>query len=154
MNRVASILSPARINPGLADSSRTGLFEEAGRLFAAHGGLDPAQVVASLCGREELGSTALGQGVAIPHARVKGLRQALAGFIRLRPPIAFDAPDGKPVSEALILLVPGHATEEHLQMLAEAAQMFSDRRFRDHLREQGDAEGIRKAFADWPRIGP
>jgi PTS system nitrogen regulatory IIA component len=152
MNQVASSLSTERILIDLTASGKAQLFADAGRLFAAQGGLDPAQVAASLMAREKLGSTGLGQGVAIPHARVKGLRQAHAAFIRLRPAIAFDAPDGKPVSEVLILLVPEQATEMHLQMLSEAAQMFSDRGFRDHLRDQRDVAGVWRAFADWPRI--
>jgi PTS system nitrogen regulatory IIA component len=152
MNRVASILSPERIRIDLTESAKAQLFEDAGKLFASHGGLDPALVVESLAAREKLGSTGLGQGVAIPHARLQGLVQAHAAFIRLRPAIFFDAPDGKPVSEFLILLVPEHATEIHLQTLAEAAQMFNDRRFRDHLRNQGDAEGVWRVFAEWPTI--
>jgi PTS system nitrogen regulatory IIA component len=150
MNRVASILSPERIRIDLAASAKAQLFADAGRLFAAQGGLDPAQVVACLAAREGLGSTGLGQGVAIPHARVKGLAQALAAFVRLRPAISFDAPDGKPVSEVLILLVPEQATDLHLQTLAEAAEMFKDRGFREHLRNQRDAAGVWQAFADWP----
>jgi len=100
--------------------------------------------------RENLGSTGLGQGVAIPHARLKGLRQAVAAYLRVNPAISFDAPDGKPVSELLFLLVPEQATEDHLQTLAEAAEMFNDRRFRDHLRNQFSATSVYQAFVDWP----
>jgi PTS system nitrogen regulatory IIA component len=153
MNRVASILSVERIRIDLAESAKAPLFEVAGRLFASQGDLQPAQVVARLLAREQLGSTALGQGVAIPHARIRGLAQAVAAFIRLRPAISFDAPDGKPVSEVLFLLVPEQATDVHLQTLAEAAEMFSDRQFRDHLRNQREAAQVWQAFADWPATG-
>lgn len=151
MSQVASVLSVSRIRIDFPAIGTTQVFEEAGRLFAAEGGLDPAQVVASLAARERLGSTALGQGVAIPHARIPGLAQAIGAYLHLRPAIAFDAPDGKPVSEVLVLLVPEQASASHLQMLAEAAQMFDDRRFRDLLRSQRDAEGAYRVFADWPR---
>ncbi len=99
-----------------------------------------------------MGSTGLGQGFALPHARIKGLRQPLAAFIRLSVPIPFASPDGKPVSELLALLVPEQATEAHLQILAEAAQIFGDRRFREQLRHQGDAASVVRAFADWPAV--
>jgi len=152
MNLIAPLLSPERIRIDLDANTRSRVFEEVGQLFAAHAGLDAMRVVESLSVREALGSTGLGQGFALPHARVKGLRQPLAAFMRLSLPIPFDAPDGKPVSELLVLLVPEQATEAHLQLLADAAQMFGDRRFRDHLRKQGDAASVVQAFADWPAI--
>jgi PTS system nitrogen regulatory IIA component len=93
----------------------------------------------------------LGLGVALPHVRIKHLPQAAAAFMRLKLPIPFDAPDGKPVSDMLILLVPAHATEQHLQLLAEAAQMFSDRRFREQIRTCVDVGGVRRLFANWPQ---
>ena len=152
MNLLTGLLTPERVRIDLETSARGRLFELAGRLFAAYPGLDEARVVESLEGREKLGSTGVGQGVALPHARVKGLREPLAAFVRLRLPIPFDAPDGKPVSLVFILLVPEHATEAHLQLLAEAAQMFCDRRFREQLRQQTDVAGVIRAFADWPAI--
>ncbi len=152
MSQLASILAIGRIRIDHAAIGKAQLFEEAARLFGAEGGLDPAQVVASLTARERLGSTGLGQGVAIPHARIQGLQHAVAAYFHLRPAISFDAPDGKPVSEALVLLVPEQASEAHLQMLAEAAQMFNDRRFRDLLREQRDAAGAYRVFADWSAV--
>lgn len=152
MNLIAPLLCPERIRIDLDAGTRHRVFEEAGQIFAMAPGLDATQVARALAERELLGSTGLGQGFALPHARVKGLRQPQAAFMRLHLPIHFHAPDGKPVSDLLILLVPEHATEDHLQLLAEAAQMFGDRRFRDHLRNQGDAAGVQQAFADWPAI--
>jgi len=136
MNRIASLLTPARIRLDLDVSSKSRLFEEVGQLFAADLELDAQRIGESLSKRETLGSTGLGQGMALPHARIKGLSQPVAAFVRLSPPISFDAPDGKPVSDSLVLLVPEQATEIHLQLVAEAAQMFGDRRFREHLRQQ------------------
>ena len=152
MNLIATLLSPERIRIDLQANTKSGVFAEAGQLFAGSPGLDATQVAESLATREKMGSTGLGHGIALPHARVKGLRQPQAAFMRLRPAIPFDAPDGKPVSDLLILLVPEQATEAHLQLLAEAVQMFGDRRFRDHLRNQGDAAGVHQAFVDWPAI--
>ena len=152
MNLLTALLTPERVRIDLDASARSRVFEEAGRLFAAYPGLDTAQVVDSLAEREKMGSTAVGQGVALPHARVRGLREPMAAFFRLKLPIPFDAPDGKPVSMVFILLVPEHATEAHLQLLAEAAQMFCDRRFRDHLRQQTDMAGLIQCFAAWPAI--
>ena len=152
MNLIAPLLSPERIRIDLDAGPKNRVLDEAGRIFALHSELDATRVVESLAAREKLGSTGIGQGVALPHARIKGLREPLAAFIRLYQPISFDAADGKPVSLLFVLLVPERATEAHLQLLAEAAQMFADRHFRDHLREQNDAAGIYQAFVDWSAI--
>jgi len=150
MNLIAPLLCPERIRLKLDASSTSRVFEEAGRLFANSLGLDATQVAETLAEREAMGSTALGQGIALPHARLKGLRQAQAAYMRLDLPISFNAPDGKPVADLLVLLVPEKATEAHLELLAEAAQMFADRRFREQLRNQDDAAAVQQAFADWP----
>jgi len=152
MNMIAPLLSPEHIRIDLNAGAKNRVFEEAGQILAAQPGLDATRVMESLATREKMGSTAIGQGVALPHARIKGLQQPLAAFIHLSRPIPFDAPDGKPVSMVLVLLVPDRATEAHLQLLAEAAQIFSDRRFRDHLRNQQNAAAVHQAFADWPAI--
>ena len=103
----------------------------------------------SLFAREKLGSTGLGQGIAIPHGRIKGLDHTLAAFVRPRQPIPFDAPDGKPVGQIFVLLVPEQATEEHLQLLSELAGMFTERSFRDQLAATSDAKGLHRLFATW-----
>lgn len=149
MSQIASLLPPERIRLNLDAGSKGRVFEEAGVLFAQASGLDPGRIVESLTAREKMASTGLGQGVALPHARIKGLKVPLAAFLSLRLPIAFDAPDGKPVSLLLVLLVPEQANETHLQLLAEIAQMFCDRHFRDQLREQTRAEDVLRAFAAW-----
>ena len=151
MNAVAELLSPDDILLDLDVASKKRVFEEVGRLLEQRHGLAQTKVVESLSAREKLGSTGLGQGVAVPHARVKGLHQALAAFVRSRFPIPFDAPDAKPVSEMFVLLVPEHANEQHLQILAEVAQLFVDRAFRERLRMCVDARAVYQLFADWPR---
>jgi PTS system nitrogen regulatory IIA component len=106
-------------------------------------------VAASLTAREKLGSTGLGQGIAIPHGRIKGLSEAIGAFARLRTPIAFDAPDGKPVGQVFVLLVPEQATDLHLQLLSELAQMFSERAFRDKLAAAASADDLHALFRSW-----
>jgi PTS system nitrogen regulatory IIA component len=150
MNQIAELLPAAHIRLELAVDTKSGLFDAVGALFESHRGLGRSTVVGSLAAREKLGSTGLGQGVAIPHGRIKGLTQASGAFVSLANPIAFDAPDGKPVGLVFVLLVPEHATEQHLQLLSELAQMFSDRSFREQLAAAPDAAAVHALFRDWP----
>lgn len=117
--------------------------------IGARHGLREADVVAGLSERELLGSTALGQGVAIPHARLAGLTRAIVAFVRLRPAIAFDAPDGKPVSCLVVLLVPELATDAHLELLAQAASMLTSRALRDQLTACAVAPEVLAALTGW-----
>jgi PTS system nitrogen regulatory IIA component len=149
MNQIASLLPASNIRLDLTAGSKAGLFEAVGALFEAARGLARSTVVGSLAAREKLGSTGLGQGVAIPHGRIKGLSEAQGAFISLADPIAFDAPDGKPVAQVFVLLVPEQATEKHLQLLSELAQMFSDRSFRERLAAAPDADAVHALFRDW-----
>ena len=70
-------------------------------------------------------------------------------FVRLKDPIAFDAPDSKPVSQVFVLLVPEHATDQHLQLLSELAQMFSERGFRERLAGAADAGSLHALIRGW-----
>lgn len=149
MTQIADLLPAANVLLGLDAPTKTRLFEAVGALFEANRGLPRSTVVDSLSAREKLGSTGLGQGIAIPHGRIKGLQQAQGAFARLAAPIAFDAPDGKPVSQVFVLLVPEHATEQHLQLLSELAQMFSDRQFRDQLAAADSPAMLYSLFAQW-----
>ncbi len=133
MNFLSQLLSPEQVLLDLDVGSKKRVFEQAGILFEARLGLARAMIFDSLFAREKLGSTGLGQGIAIPHGRIKGLKQAAGAFLRLQNPIPFDAPDGRPVSLLFVLLVPEQATEEHLQILSELAQRFSDKTFREAL---------------------
>src|SRR4249920_2446747 len=149
MNQVAELLPTANILLDVDAGSKARLFDAVGTLVESSSGLARNVVVDSLTARERLGSTGLGQGVAIPHGRIKGLREAQGAFVRLRAPIPFDAPDGKPVAQVFVLLVPEHATERHLQLLSELAQMFSERTFRDQLGTAGDSAELARLFAAW-----
>jgi PTS system nitrogen regulatory IIA component len=149
MSQIASLLPTGNILLDLDAGSKARLFEAVGALFEANQGLTKKVVVDSLQAREKLGSTGLGQGIAIPHGRIRGLAEAQGAFVRLKSPIPFDAPDGKPVAQVFILLVPAQATEKHLQLLSELAQMFSEASFRESLASPADAAGVRKVFDDW-----
>jgi len=146
MNPLSQILSPAQILLDLDASSKKRVFEQAGQLFEGHLGLARSVIFDSLFAREKLGSTGLGQGIAIPHGRIKGLKQAAGAFIRLATPVPFDSPDGRAVNLLFILLVPEQATEEHLQILSELAQRFADRSFRESLQNAPDAAAVLALF--------
>ncbi len=149
MNKIAELLPATNILVDLDAGSKARLFDAVGSMFEAHCGLVRTNVVDSLLAREKLGSTGLGQGIAIPHGRIKGLSDARGAFVRLRTPIPFDAPDGKPVGQVFVLLVPEHATERHLQLLSELAQMFSERGFRDQLTHAPDPARLHTLFMQW-----
>ena len=149
MSLVAKLLPLPNVLPDLAASSKKRLFEQVGLLFENQHGIGKGVVFESLFARERLGSTGLGQGVAIPHGRIKGLKDALGAFVRLAQPVPFDAPDGKPVSLVFTLLVPEHATEKHLEILSELAQMFSDRALRDSMLGAADAAALHQIISAW-----
>ncbi|WP_300437589.1 PTS IIA-like nitrogen regulatory protein PtsN [Zoogloea sp.] len=154
MNLIAKLLPTANVVVGLEASSKKRAFEQAGLLFENNHGIARSTVFDSLFAREKLGSTGLGQGIAIPHGRIKTLKDALGAFIRLAEPVPFDAPDGKPVSMLFVLLVPEQANEHHLQLLSELAQMFSDRAFREQLLNAPDALAAHALFAQWGSDAP
>lgn len=149
MNRIANLLSPDNVVAALDASSKKRVFEDAGILFENHQGIARSVVYEALFAREKLGSTGLGQGVAIPHGRIKGLKKPLGAFFRLEVPVQFEAPDGKPVNHIFVLLVPEAANEQHLQLLSELAQMFSDRSFREQLASAPDTTTLHSLFANW-----
>jgi PTS system nitrogen regulatory IIA component len=103
----------------------------------------------SLIGRERLGSTGLGYGVALPHGRFSQSRQAIGAFVKLRQGVDFDAIDRQPVDLAFGLLVPDHYTDEHLKILAYLAEMFSDRVFCQHLRDADSDLTLFERLRDW-----
>lgn len=133
MDRLAAILTPACVRLDLQATSVRQVLGEAALLLATAHGLRADTVADALWEREQLASTALGQGVALPHARIKGLREPHAAYLRLVPPLAFDAPDDRPVSDVFVLLVPERATEQHLQLLAGVAERFAEPAWREEL---------------------
>ncbi|WP_374277206.1 PTS IIA-like nitrogen regulatory protein PtsN [Azonexus sp.] len=146
MNPLTNLLTADQVVLDLDASSKKRVFEQAGILFETRLGLARSTIFDSLFAREKLGSTGLGQGVAIPHGRIKGLKQAAGAFIRLATPVPFDSPDGRPVSLLFVLLVPEQATEQHLQILSELAQRFSDKAFRESLAAATDPAAVIALF--------
>ncbi|MCC6917355.1 PTS sugar transporter subunit IIA [Nitrosomonas sp.] len=149
MNLIAQLLPESNIIIDLDVTSKKRVFEQVGLLFENSLHIARTQVFDSLFAREKLGSTGLGQGVAIPHGRIKGLREAAAALVRMKEPIPFDAPDGLPVSIACILLVPEKATDQHLLILSELAQMFSNKNFREKLLHGQNTKEVRQLISDW-----
>ena len=149
MNRLAAILPADNVSVNVDASSKKRAFEHAGLLFENHHQMARALVTDNLFARERLGSTGLGHGVAIPHGRIKGLKQPQAAVLRLQQPIGFDAPDDEPVALLIFLLVPEAATQRHLEILSEIAEMLSDRELREKLKTENDAAAVHRLIAAW-----
>jgi PTS system nitrogen regulatory IIA component len=128
------LLKPSHILLGLDIASKKRLFEEVGFLFEQTTKLNRTIVSDSLFARERLGSTALGYGVAIPHGRIKGLKEPQVAVLQLKTPIGFDAVDNAPVSLLFVLLVPENASQKHLDLLAEITDVLGDELKRDALK--------------------
>jgi PTS system nitrogen regulatory IIA component len=153
--KIIDLLSADRIVCGVALSSKKRALEALSQLLAETNevSLSEAQIFDGLLARERLGSTGLGHGVAIPHGRFKDVSQAVGVFVRLEEGIDFDAIDGEPVDLMFALMVPEESTEEHLQLLASLAEMFSDASMRDRLRQCGSSTDIESIIAQWHPAG-
>ncbi|MDP3420626.1 MAG: PTS sugar transporter subunit IIA [Thiobacillus sp.] len=149
MNLIAPLLSLDTTLLDLSFSSKKKLFEHAADLFAQTHGLKSTDIFTSLFERERLGSTALGYGIAIPHGRIKGLKDACGALYRLSTPLDFDAPDNQPVSLCFILLVPKDANERHLQILGELAQLFGDEVMRTNMLAAASPDDLLAMLNAW-----
>jgi len=149
MNHFSQILPYANIVLDLDVSSKKRAFEQAGLIFENNYGIARSTVSDNLFARERLGSTGLGHGVAVPHGRIKGLKTPLVAFVRLKEPIPFESPDGQPVSLLIFLLIPAHVTQQHLEILSEIAEMFSDEAFRQVLSTSLDAAAVHARLITW-----
>jgi PTS system nitrogen regulatory IIA component len=154
MNQLSKLLPPANIVVDSAARDKSAALDVAAALFSAATAIDENKIRASLAAREQLGSTGLGQGVAIPHGRIRGIKQAIAAVVRLAQPVNFDAPDGRPVGLLVALLVPENATQEHLEVLSELAQMLSDRELRLGLMAEPTPSAVRARITAWEPIRP
>jgi PTS system nitrogen regulatory IIA component len=154
MNRLASILPAAQVLVGVDATSKKRAFEEAGLLFENLHGLSRALITDSLFARERLGSTGLGHGVAIPHGRIKGLKAPMAAVLQLAQPIGFDAPDEQPVGLLIFLLVPEAATQKHLEILSEIAELLSDAALRERIKSAASAGLLHGLIAGWQPAQP
>ncbi|MFN4116440.1 MAG: PTS sugar transporter subunit IIA [Inhella sp.] len=152
MNRLAAILPAPLVQVNVDATSKKRVFEQVGLMFENEHSLSRALITDSLFARERLGSTGLGHGVAIPHGRIKGLKNPLAAVLRVAQPIGFDAPDDEPVSLLIVLLVPEAATQRHLEILGEIAEMLSERELRERLKSEADAAVVHQLISAWQPV--
>lgn len=137
------VLTPERTFCDVPGSSKKRVLENISKLMGESiDSLDAEEIFAGLIGRERLGSTGLGEGVAIPHCRLDNCSETFGSLIKLPEPIDFDAIDRQPVDLLFVLLVPAEATEAHLKTLASAAELFSQPAFRDQLRKAKNAKEL------------
>ena len=138
-----SVLTPLRTLDGVPGGSKKRLIEFFSKFISQQiPTLENLEVFDNLIARERLGSTGVGEGIAIPHCRVKNCSESIGTFIRLKDQIDFDAIDGRPVDLVFILLVPEEATDEHLNLLSRLAEKFSDPEFCRKLRNAPDSDAL------------
>ncbi|MES9869683.1 MAG: PTS sugar transporter subunit IIA [Sedimenticola sp.] len=149
----ANFLTVERISCANAAASKKRVLEEIGRLLAtSNPDLKIEEVFDRLLERERLGSTGLGNGIGLPHARMPGVEQACGAFMQLQSGVDYDAIDGKPVDLVFGLLVPEDATQEHLQLLAKLASLFSNEKFCDMLRTTDDPDVLEHKIMHWEEL--
>jgi PTS system nitrogen regulatory IIA component len=137
-------------------TSKKRALELLGELIAnGQSDLSAREIFDSLIGRERLGSTGLGHGVALPHGRLSQSRRAIGAFVKLKQGVNFDAIDQQPVDLVFALLVPEHFTDEHLKILAYLAEMFSDKNFCEQLRVADSDQALFERLTHWkPSTSP
>ena len=149
----ANFLTVERISCANTAGSKKRVLEEIGRLLASSTpDLTQDRVFDKLLERERLGSTGLGHGVALPHARMAGVAEARGAFIQLAEGVDFDAIDGQKIDLAFGLLVPEEATQEHLNLLAGLAALFSNGELCGKLRRAGSEEAIYRLIEQWEQL--
>lgn len=141
---IARLLPETNVALDLELASKRRVFDEAGMLFQNHQGIARSTVFDSLFARERLGSTGLGQGVAIPHGRIAKLAAPIGAFLRLKEAIPFEAPDGRPVNLLFFVLMPEKDTNSHLQILASLAEIFADVEARARLAALPDVASVHR----------
>ncbi len=151
--QLADILTPERVVGHVRAGSKKRALETLSEILAEHSNLNvPAiDIFDSLLARERLGTTAIDHGVAIPHGRIKASNETLGAFVQLEKGIDCDAMDRQAVQLLFALLVPEQSTEEHLQLLARLAKMFSDAELRERLRAAPDSQSLYDLLLEWDR---
>jgi PTS system nitrogen regulatory IIA component len=135
------LLPAERVRTGLVVRDKVDLIKQLASLLA--GNDDVAGMRDAFTARERLGSTGLGHGVAIPHGRSDAVHEARAAFVHLAEPVDFGASDGQPVDLVAALIVPAHFTDQHLRLLAELAELFSNVGITSALRAAPDDRTLR-----------
>lgn len=147
---IRDLITPERVVCDSEVTSKKRTLELLGELIARdQPDLTAREVFDSLLGRERLGSTGLGYGVALPHGRLSQSQQAIGAFVKLRQGIDFDAIDQQPVDLVFALVVPEHFTDEHLKILAYLAEMFSDKPFCGQLRAADSDQALYEQLIHW-----
>ena len=147
---IIDLITPGRIVCNCPVASKKRVIEVLSELLATgQADLNARPIFDSLIGRERLGSTGLGHGVALPHGRFSQTQIAIGAFIKLEKGVDFDAIDRQPVDLVFGLLVPDHYTDEHLKILARLAEMFSDPAFCRQLRDADSDPTLFERLRDW-----
>ena len=150
MNLISKLLPLSNVILDLDVSSKKRVFEQVGLLYENNHHIARSQVFDSLFAREKLGSTAVGNGVAIPHGKLAKLGRLFGLFARLHRPIDFEALDNQPVDLIFLLLAPEGAGADHLKALARVARQLRDPEIAQRLRESSDADALYAVLARPP----
>jgi PTS system nitrogen regulatory IIA component len=142
------LISPKAINASLDVASKKDVLQALADGAAALIGQEPLSIFDVLWERERLGTTGVGQGIAIPHGRVPGLDKVVGYFVRLTQPVAFEAIDDKPVDLVFLLLAPEAAGADHLHALASVSRLLRDAKLCEQLRRAKDAEAIYRLLTE------
>ena len=145
---LASLVDPSRVVFGARANNKEQLLLDLASRAAASLNLDPKAIFNALRAREELGSTGLGEGFALPHARIEGLDRFFGMFARLKRPVHFDSIDAKPVDLVFLVLTPATAQGEHLAALATISRHMRDIEFATKLRKAASAPELRSLLCD------
>ena len=140
--KIADILEARSVLPELKATTKKQALQEIAQALAAIVAIDKRIIFETLLTREKLGSTGLGQGFAIPHGRVIGLKRVTGLFVKLAQPMDYDAVDGKPVDLVFALLSPDHAGADHLTALAKISRVMRSPASVSKLRGTNTAEGL------------
>jgi PTS system nitrogen regulatory IIA component len=149
MNIIGNLLSPDDVVLGITATDAKRACQDIASLAALRHHLDDELIFRALWRREQIGSTGIGHGIAIPHARIPGITSPIVLFVRASVPIQFGALDHQPISVFFMILVPEAANAEHLQILATVSEMFSERMFRNKLDNARDRLAIQRLFEQW-----
>ena len=145
---LADLIEPGRVIFGAHANTKEKLLLDLASRAAASLNLDPKLVFNALQAREQLGSTGLGEGFALPHARIEGLDRFFGMFARLNRPIPFDSVDAKPVDLVFLLLIPAVAQGHHLAALAAISRHLRDKEFAARLRKAANTAALCNLLCD------